>query len=278
MAIEDVVPDDKTIRLPRIFYALPFSICAGVFVWGVDSIGGNVFPDITQSMFMEGLNLPFYGVTLWLIACSLGVVFFGTLLYLVEQVWYTEEHFHRHHGRGYVMWSLGLCALSLLGIITFAIWWSVLFALKDQVGSSDINSFLFAHDIVIACIFFLFIVVDSLFFLAADKAEKTIETSDKIRKRLQGPEIERHLKHAKHVKILTKAQIFLVDIPVIFGAAANIAFTKILLARPDFAADTGQLYLSGVAAGFVVAHIIVSQLVFALLNGFSGLLFSESED
>lgn len=223
---------------------------------------------------------------------SMTVVFVGTCLYIIEFSKFMDAANFR--GRRLLLLAQGLCVLAVVIILlTILIWIGVRQPDPAEAcdGSDLIRSFFF-HDIFVFLVFALFVVIDTLTILGLRRAIQAHPPKTARREQLCD-----YLEWAK-------AQLFLIDLPVLLGSAALWAFVHFvegeallrtfdvtivksvttgargLGAEPgltslvcngqpvDILTMTGSVFTAGAGMGSLAAQIFVSQIVFVTLGFF----------
>jgi hypothetical protein len=221
---------------------------------------------------------------------SMTVVFVGTCLYILEFNKFMDGTAFR--GRRLLVVAQGLCILAvIIMLVTILVWIGIRQPdAAEACDASDLIKSFFFHDIFVILVFLLFVVIDTLTIMG-----------------LRGA-IQAHLpKSARREQLCdylewAKAQLFLIDLPVLLGSGALWAFvhfveTGALLmtfdeavvksavaggrgAGPgltnltcndqplDILRMVGNVFTVGAGMGSLAAQIFVSQIVFVTLGFF----------
>jgi hypothetical protein len=267
----EVVNDGAVSRtewdMPKGVYYAPLVVGFAAVAWGLLPGGWNLpLTPLQAKSFSDGGMPPFYILTYLLLFGSTLTVVLGTSIYLFDELFVAEHKFPRGHGGRRMRWAFILCLLTVFSMLIFLGYG--LFSVPNQSAPADavdkFKYFVWSHDILTFGVFLTFLIIDCLSLSAARKAEtfspptNSEDYGDKVKKYIN--------RRALHMKKLSYAQIFLVDIAVLLGSGANFGIHFVVKNSTNLFTPASNMYVDGVTAGFLAAHVIVSQIVFIALN------------
>lgn len=275
---------------------VPMFLGTWLLVWLLQSAYSEDGSDLSKTALV--LQGPFKGSTfsLCVFIASLAVTMIGTFIYVWDLSGY-RKLLNDKPGERQITAAFALTMLTIV-VATGAIIFSVIFPshphdLESICTYTGVYAEFTGHIMLAVGIFIAFIVVDVLTLWGMNSALKEQATPD--------PRLVGYRKFASN-------QILLVDIPVLVGALLSLVLiyapdllqlefmvmdagddgmfkiaedsvtcgkgeNTLILDVSDIGAMISNLYLSGIATGYLAAHVLMSQLVFVILS-----LISEVEE
>jgi hypothetical protein len=254
------------------------------FLWLIIKAGKGE-PDITHSQLMHSTAFLGIAIVYCIFVASVVVAIAGTVLYIID-LDLLSDLLHDIPGRAYVQAAKALTLFTIV-IYSAAIIYFVAFQKntisEESCSYSELPSDFLQHISFVALLFFLFISIDAL-----TVAGTKMGLAD-IRKAHAGNDVK--IKKLQLNLDFASQQIAFIDLPVIIGIVfgaliwstaklnpelmqfdsnlltlSNVQCNAHLMTILSFNTMVSNIFLGGIATGFIAAHILMSQLVFFFLG------------
>lgn len=262
------LPGGLRSMLRNFIYVVPLFAGTGVALWGLIASRWDLAGDPTaRGLFgPSGINA-FYSFTYLLLMASILTVTIGTAIYLWDELFVAKHKFPEHLGGKQLRRALAFCCATLLAMLVFLLYgYFVVGAATAPAAQAEFKLFISRHDLLTLGVFVAFIIVDWLSYRAGKLALQGLSEGPEMLARYGSEPLRDMRQRARHLRSLSYAQIWLVDIAVVLGALASYSIHALVADHPKFVSDQAHTYIEGITAGFLAAHIIVSQIVFIILN------------